>query len=145
MVLSGLWHGAAWTFVLWGVIHALGNFATRELERTGFYVHKLPMAVKQLFVFVLVTFAWIFFRAHSIGDAGAILARIFTSGSANPAVPLWALAMIAAVWCYQWLFESRLRWLLDLAVVRVCIMIFMLAYMILTVPAEGKPFIYMQF
>jgi D-alanyl-lipoteichoic acid acyltransferase DltB (MBOAT superfamily) len=145
MMLSGLWHGAAWTFVLWGVIHALGNFATREMERTAFYVHKLPRTVKQLFVFALVTFAWIFFRAHNIGDAGTIVARIFTSGSANPAVPLWALAMIAAIWCYQWLFESRLRRFLELAVVRVLLVISMLAYMILTVPAEGKPFIYMQF
>ena len=145
MVLSGLWHGAAWTFVLWGVIHALGNFATRELERTDFYVHKLPRIVKQLFVFALVTFAWIFFRAHSIGDAWTIVGRIFTSGSANPAVPLWSLALIAAVWCYQWLIESRLRWLLELAVVRVLLVISMLAYMILTVPAEGQPFIYMQF
>jgi alginate O-acetyltransferase complex protein AlgI len=145
MVLSGLWHGAAWTFVLWGVIHALGNFATRELERTGFYVHKLPRIVKQLLVFVLVTFAWVFFRAHSIADAWTILARIFTSGSANPAVPLWSLALIAGVWCYQWLFESRLRWLLELAVVRVLLVLSMLAYMVLTVRAQGQPFIYMQF
>ena len=53
--------------------------------------------------------------------------------------------MIAAVWCYEYLFESRLRRFLELAVVRMSIVIFMLAYMILTVPAEGKPFIYMQF
>ncbi len=145
MVLSGLWHGAAWTFVLWGIIHALGNFATRELERTPFYVHRLPKIVKQLFVFVLVTFAWIFFRAPTIGDAGTIVTRMFTSGSADPSCPLSALALIAAVWCYQFLFESRLRWVLELAVVRVCVVIFMLAYMVLTVPAEGKPFIYMQF
>jgi len=145
MVLSGLWHGAAWTFVLWGVIHALGNFATREMERTAFYVHRLPRTVKQLFVFAIVTFAWIFFRAHSIGDAGTIVARIFTSGSANPAVPLWAMAMIAAVWAYQWLFESRLRWFLELAVVRVLLVISMLTYVVLTVRAEGTPFIYMQF
>ncbi len=145
MVLSGLWHGAAWTFVLWGVIHALGNFATRELERTDFYVRRLPRIVKQLFVFVLVTFAWLFFRAGSIGDAGAIIARVFTSDSADPAVPLWALALIAAVWFYQWLIESRLRWFLELAVVRISIVIFMLTYMVLTVPAEGQPFIYMQF
>ncbi|MBN1510235.1 MAG: MBOAT family protein [Sedimentisphaerales bacterium] len=145
MVLSGLWHGAAWTFVLWGVIHALGNFATREMERRSFYTRSLPTVVKRLFVFALVTFAWVFFRAHSIGDAGTILSRIFTSGSADPAVPVWALAMIAAVWCYQWLFESRLRWLLELAVVRVGLVISMLAYMILTVRAEGQPFIYMQF
>ncbi len=145
MVLSGLWHGAAWTFVLWGAVHALGNFATRELERTPFYVRRLPTIVKQLFVFALVTFAWIFFRAESIGDAGTIVTRIFTSGLANPNCPLLAILLIAAVWCYQYLCESRLRAILELRLVRIVLMILMLAYMALTVPAEGQPFIYMQF
>ena len=89
MVLSGLWHGAAWTFVLWGAVHALGNFATRELERTPFYVRRLPTIVKQLFVFALVTFAWIFFRAASIGDAWTIVTRIFTSGWRIPTARCW--------------------------------------------------------
>jgi len=70
MVISGLWHGAAWTFVIWGAVHALGRFVTRELERTPFYRDKVPKLVKQLLVFAFVTFAWIFFRAESIGDAG---------------------------------------------------------------------------
>jgi len=145
MVLSGLWHGAAWTFVLWGAVHALGNFATRELERTPFYVRRLPTIVKQLFVFALVTFAWVFFRAESIGDAWTIVARIFTSGLANPKCPLLAIALIAAVWCYQYLYESRLRAILEIRLVRIALMILLLAYMVLTVPAEGQPFIYMQF
>jgi len=145
MVLSGLWHGAAWTFVLWGAVHALGNFATRELERTPFYVRRLPTIVKQLFVFALVTFAWIFFRAESIGDAWMIVARIFTSGWANPRCPLPAIVLIAAVWCYQYLYESRLRAILEIRLVRIVLMILLLAYLVLTVPAEGQPFIYMQF
>ncbi len=145
MVLSGLWHGAAWTFVLWGVVHALGNFATRELERTPFYLRRVPTAVRQLCVFVLVTFAWIFFRARSIGDAWTIVTRIFTSGLANPYVPLLAIVLIAAVWCYQYVFESRLRKILEARVVRVGLVLFMLVYMVMTVPAEGQPFIYMQF
>ena len=37
MVISGIWHGAAWTFVIWGVLHALGRILTRELERSAFY------------------------------------------------------------------------------------------------------------
>jgi alginate O-acetyltransferase complex protein AlgI len=57
MVLSGLWHGAAWTFVLWGAVHALGRFATREMERTTFYRDRIPRLVKQAFVFVIVMFA----------------------------------------------------------------------------------------
>jgi len=145
MVLSGLWHGAAWTFVLWGVVHAVGNLATRELERTPFYLRRVPTVVKQLFVFALVMFAWIFFRAPSIGDAWTIVTRIFTSGLANPYVPLLALALIAAVWAYQYVFESRLRGILEARVVRVGLVLFMLVYMIMTVPAEGQPFIYMQF
>jgi D-alanyl-lipoteichoic acid acyltransferase DltB (MBOAT superfamily) len=131
--------------VLWGAVHALGNFATRELERTPFYVRRLPTIVKQLFVFAMVTFAWIFFRAESIGDAWTIVTRIFTSGWANPHCPLLALVLIAAVWCYQYLFESRLRAILEIRVVRIVLMILLLAYMVLTVPAEGQPFIYMQF
>jgi len=145
MVLSGLWHGAAWTFVLWGAVHALGNIATRELERTPFYVRRLPTIVKQLFVFALVGFAWIFFRAGSLGDAWTIVARIFTSGLVNPNCPLLAILLIAAVWTYQYLFESRLRSILEIRLVRIVLMILLLAYMLLTVPAEGQPFIYMQF
>ncbi len=145
MVLSGLWHGAAWTFVLWGAIHALGNFATRELERTAYYVHKVPYAVKLLIVLVFVTFAWIFFRAESIGAAGTIIARTFTSGLGNPYVPLLALALITAVWTYQFFFASRLRWVLEAGLVRVGLVLAMLVYMILTVGGEGQQFIYMQF
>ena len=145
MVLSGLWHGAAWTFVLWGAVHALGNFATRELERTPFYVRRLPTIVKQLFVFALVTYAWVFFRAPSIGDAWTIVTRIFTSGWADPKCPLLAIGLIAAVWIYQYLFESRLRSILEVRIVRIVLMILLLTYLVLTVPAEGQPFIYMQF
>jgi len=145
MVLSGLWHGAAWTFVLWGAIHAVGNMATRELERTPFYTKKLPTIVKQLFVFAMVTFAWIFFRAATIGDAWTIVARIFTSGLSDPKCPLLALGLIAAVWVYQFLFESRLRSILEIRPVRIALMILLLTYLVLTVPAEGQPFIYMQF
>ncbi len=145
MVLSGLWHGAAWTFVLWGAVHALGNCATRELERAPFYVRTVPKAVRQLFVFVLVTFAWIFFRAGSIGDARMIVTRIFTSGFANPHCPLLALALTGVVWGYQYTFESRLRSVLEQRAVRVTLMIALLVYLVLTVRAEGSPFIYMQF
>ncbi len=145
MVLSGLWHGAAWTFVLWGVVHALGNFTTRELERTSFYTQKVPTAAKQLFVLVFVTFAWIFFRAPSISDAWTIVSRIFTSGLADPSCPLLALGLIGAVWAYEYIFESRAQRLLETRVVRLGLVILMIGYMIMTVPAEGQPFIYMQF
>ncbi len=145
MVLSGLWHGAAWTFVLWGAVHALGRFATRELERTAFYRDRVPAFVKQVFVFAIVTFAWIFFRAATLGDAWQIVTRIFTSGLANPLCPLLAVALIAAVWCYQYVFDSRLRWVLEFRAVRMGLVVLMLAYLALFAPSGEQPFIYMQF
>jgi D-alanyl-lipoteichoic acid acyltransferase DltB (MBOAT superfamily) len=145
MAISGLWHGAAWTFVLWGVVHALGRFATRKLERSAFYAEKVPTVVKQLFVFSFVTFAWVFFRAPTIGAAWLIIKRVATSGLADPMCPLLALAFVIAVWCYQFLFESPLRRLLERRAVRVGLFVLMLAYLLVFVRAGGNPFIYMQF
>jgi hypothetical protein len=80
MIVSGIWHGAAWTFVVWGGLHALGRCLTRELEQTEFYQERIPRLSKQLAVFTFVTFTWIFFRAQSLTDAGLII-----SGSSRPA------------------------------------------------------------
>jgi alginate O-acetyltransferase complex protein AlgI len=145
MVLSGLWHGAAWTFVLWGAVHAIGRFATRELERTSLYQNRVPRFAKQIFVFAIVTFAWIFFRAASISDAWLIVTRIFTSGLSDPTCPLLAVGWIAAVWAYQYVFESRLRRLLEFGVIRVGLVVLMLAILALFPPSSEQAFIYMQF
>jgi alginate O-acetyltransferase complex protein AlgI len=145
MVISGLWHGAAWTFIIWGAVHAIGRFCTRELERTYFYKERVPKIIKQIFVFAFVTFAWIFFRAETIGDAWIIITRIFTSGFADPRCPALALVLIFAVWLYQFAYESRLKWLLELRPVRVGIIILMVLYLALFAPSSEQPFIYLQF
>jgi alginate O-acetyltransferase complex protein AlgI len=145
MVISGLWHGAAWTFVIWGVIHGLGRFCTRELERTSFYKERVPTVAKQLLVFVFVSFAWIFFRAATISDAWVIVTRIFSSGLANPYCPLLALALVFAVWLYQFAYESKLRWVLEMRAVRVAIVLLLVFYLAVFAPASEKAFIYLQF
>ena len=145
MIIAGLWHGAAWTFVIWGAVHALGRFLTRELERTSFYQERVPKLVKQLFVFVFVTFAWIFFRANSMTDAWAIITRIFTSGLVNPYCPLLALAMIFTVWLYQFIYESKVKWILMSRPIRVGIVLFIVAYLAIFAPSSEQPFIYLQF
>jgi D-alanyl-lipoteichoic acid acyltransferase DltB (MBOAT superfamily) len=145
MVISGLWHGAAWTFVIWGALHGLGRFCTRELEKTSFYKERVPRVAKQLFVFVFVSFAWIFFRAATISDAWVIVTRIFSSGLANPYCPLLALALVFAVWLYQLTYESRLKWVLELRAVRVGIVLLLVFYLAVFAPASEKAFIYLQF
>jgi len=145
MVISGLWHGAAWTFIIWGAVHALGRFLTRDLERTSFYRDKVPKLAKQLFVFGFVTFAWIFFRAESISDAWVIITRIFSSGLANPYCPLLALALTLTVWLYQFAYESRVKWVLELRPVRIGIVVLMVLYLAIFAPSSEQPFIYLQF
>ena len=85
--VSGIWHGAKWTFLIWGLLHGLGVMITRELERSAFYRERVPKLAKQAGVFLFVCFAWIFFRADSLGDAMLIVRRIFTSPWHDPQVP----------------------------------------------------------
>ena len=145
MVISGLWHGAAWTFVIWGLVHALGRFMTRELEKTSLYKDRIPKILKQLLVFTFVTFAWIFFKASSITDAWIIIKRIFTSGFEKPDCPLLALVLIFAVWLYQFAHESRLKRVLELRPVRIGIVVLMVLYLAVFAQSSEQPFIYMQF
>jgi alginate O-acetyltransferase complex protein AlgI len=147
MILSGIWHGAAWTFVIWGALHALGRIVTRELERTDFYRHHVPRIVKQTFVFAFVTFAWIFFRASSLSDAGIIVRRMFSSGFADPHFPVLMMALVAAVWTYQLVYTSRWRWrcALDRSPVRIGLAVLMLAYLAIVAQPSTKAFIYFQF
>ena len=70
MLISGLWHGAMWTFVIWGAIHAAGRVLTRALEQTAFYERRVPQLVKQVFTFAIVCFAWVFFRRRASATHG---------------------------------------------------------------------------
>lgn len=145
LLISGLWHGAAWTFVIWGAVHATGYSITRSMERSTFYKEKVPKIAKQLFVFVFVSFAWIFFKAHTISDAWTIVTRIFSSGLENPYCPLMALVLIFAVWFYQFIYESGIRWVIELKFVRIGIFLLVVFYLVVFAPTSDKAFIYLQF
>lgn len=92
-LVSGLWHGANWTFVTWGGIHALlfipsfvagKNRQHLEPLRAGRFLLPHPLEIlKILLIFSLVTLAWIFFRAGSIHEAVDYLVRIFSFIPAN--------------------------------------------------------------
>ena len=145
MVISGLWHGAQWTFVLWGVFHALGRVATRELERSRFYRERVPRCVKQAYVFVFVCFCWIFFRAETLTDAWTIVTRIAAGGVSDPACPLLMLVLIASVWLYQFIYESRARRVLEMRPVRIGLIVAMIMYVAVFATSSSEAFIYFQF
>ncbi|HTI72525.1 MAG TPA: MBOAT family O-acyltransferase, partial [Candidatus Limnocylindria bacterium] len=143
-LISGIWHGAAWTFVIWGVLHGLGVLITRELERSAFYRDRVPALAKQLGVFAFVSFTWIFFRAESLSDAMMIVRRIGTGPWQDPQIPLLMLLLIAGVWLYEYLSESRFKDFLTTSPVRVATAVFMVGYLCLA-SSGGGAFIYFQF
>jgi len=145
MLISGLWHGAAWMFVIWGALHALGRIATRELERSDFYRMKVPRIVKQMLTFSFVTFAWIFFRASSLDDASIIISRIFKSVWSDPQFPLLMLLLIISIWIYQYLYESKLPIRLQSPALRIAMVVGMILFLILFSSSGNQPFIYFQF
>ncbi len=147
MAISGLWHGAAWTYVIWGVLHALGRVATWDLERSAFYKDRIPTVVKRVAVFLFVCIAWIFFRASSVEDAWLILTRIFNSGIADPQCPAMMLGLIALVWMYQLAYSgtSRFKRLLETPAFNVALALLMIGYLLVVAQPSSKAFIYFQF
>ncbi|MFV1965232.1 MAG: MBOAT family protein [Pirellulaceae bacterium] len=145
LVISGLWHGAAWTFLVWGTVHAIALVVTRSLERSDWYRQSVPKFLKQLAVFVIVCFAWIFFRAESWSDACLIIERIVQGGSTDPGFPLLAMGLVVAVWSYQFSFESPARRVLELSPVRIALVVAMIVYLGIVPGAGSQAFIYFQF
>ena len=93
MALGGLWHGAGWTFVLWGTLHGIG-LAVGVLWRRWRKPLPAPLGWALLMLFLLVT--WVVFRAPSVTAAGHMLAAMV--GGAAPATPgaLRTIAVAAA-------------------------------------------------
>ncbi len=143
-LVSGIWHGAAWTFAIWGMLHGLGVLVTRELEQSAFYRDRVPRIAKQSAVFIFVAFTWIFFRAETLTDALFIVGRILGSGWRSLQVPALMVVLVAVVWAYQFLYESRFRELLRNGVVRVGLAVSMMVYLCLC-SSGGGAFIYFQF
>ena len=87
MVVSGIWHGSSWNFVFWGALHGLYQVAAqltrpaRNALQQKLHVDTRPFSYRfgqMLTTFCLVAFAWIFFRAESMGQAVYYLQRLFT-------------------------------------------------------------------
>ena len=84
-LLSGLWHGAGWTYVCWGALHGLFCVLTRWGRRV---FDRIPKAVNWLITFLFINLGFIIFRAGSLPEAFAVIARIFDFdfGAVSPSI-----------------------------------------------------------
>jgi alginate O-acetyltransferase complex protein AlgI len=118
-LLSGLWHGARWTFVAWGAYHGLLLLLARAAAR----LPAPPAWFRALLTFHLVLLGWVFFRASTFGDVALILGRIAAlgpapgpSGVASGDVVVAALGVVLLLaadgWTSAWKapWPTPLRW-----------------------------------
>jgi alginate O-acetyltransferase complex protein AlgI len=109
MLLGGLWHGAAWTFLAWGGLHAvflITSFSTKKLRKRlvrAIGLNRLPRlhrAISVFLTFQLVTLAWILFRATSFENAWTYLQyiqfRLPNAGRVNLLVSVGLVAVLLA-------------------------------------------------
>ena len=79
-LVSGIWHGANWTFIVWGCMHGVLQIIEKALGRQKYEGNNgFVKAIRILVTFLLVNFAWIFFRMPDITSAGIVIGKIFTS------------------------------------------------------------------
>lgn len=78
-LVSGIWHGANWTFIVWGGMHGVFQIIEKALGWNKVESKGLVKVFRVLFTFVVVTLAWVFFRSPSIGDAFGLIGRYFAA------------------------------------------------------------------
>ena len=78
-LVSGLWHGANWTFILWGALHGVCSVLER-FKISKKIMSKIPRVIRVAVTFILVTFAWSIFRADSIMQVKELWNRLFCAG-----------------------------------------------------------------
>ena len=82
MFLGGLWHGAQWTFVIWGLIHG-SILVIERISRRNKLGEKLPRSMKVLLTFIIILITWVFFRAENINIALNYLSKMFGVGESG--------------------------------------------------------------
>ncbi len=107
MTIAGLWHGARWTFVLWGAVHGLALVANRLWRKQAGEKVRLPAWFGWLGTFVFVMLAWALFRAESLAAAGRLYAKLldFGVGPGGPSL------VKPRYWIYAALLIAAMRWL----------------------------------
>lgn len=82
-LVSGIWHGANWTFIVWGCMHGICQIIEKMLGQQKCKYGWVGKTIKIAVTFLIVNFAWIFFRMHTLTDACKVIKRIF-----DPSLPL---------------------------------------------------------
>ena len=151
MLVSGLWHGAQWTFVLWGLLHGLAVVALHVGQRWGW--RAWPRWLAQGITFAFVTLAWVPFRAEDMPQAWQVLAALWPQASAGvqAGVPWMAvLGLTVALWWFslraQRIENAAVRVLQEMDWVQLLCVLVLGTSLLIALGPDGVPgFIYYRF
>ncbi len=160
--ICGIWHGVGWTYLVWGILFGIyltySNWTKdmNKLIRKRFNIRKTShsyIAYKIILTFILVSFAWIFFRADSLSEATQIVRKIFTSFGPvfyeSPYELIYAaigITMLLLVEFKREYFNSRLSLLYNKSpFVRYTGIVVIVMIILLVGVFDGGQFIYFQF
>ena len=153
-LVSGIWHGANWTFIFWGILHGVFQVIEKMLGwQKCTTSSKLIRFSRILLTFVLVSIAWIFFRQPTIGDAFGVIERILTEHGAlfkpsNKDV-VFSLLSIGIVVCTDLMREFQTKKFYRLVqapiIVRWCMYYALLLLILLSGVFDSSQFIYVSF
>lgn len=153
MLLGGLWHGAKWTFVIWGGVHGILLAYERMIGKDSFY-RRLPRVIRIIFTFLIVLITWVFFRADNLPSAISYLSAMFSlSTSAGGSVLLGSIIysryhLIILLCCAVAVWFGKHSWQIVEKVNpgKVIIMIILFIISLLAMFTQSfNPFLYFQF
>jgi alginate O-acetyltransferase complex protein AlgI len=154
MLLGGLWHGASWTFVVWGGLH--GTFLSVERWARARFANVRPtpfmLFALGLLTFILINVTWVFFRAPTFDGAGQILSgMVGMNEAAKPLIAgvpmLMAILIVAGIFATHWAMrDTTLEAVLERTPATVIVGTWaMMLFAILIEQGRGSAFIYFAF
>lgn len=153
-IVSGIWHGANWTFIIWGGIHGLVQVIEKALGLNKLDSHGILRFIRILLCFIIVTFAWIIFRMPSLEDGLNVINRIFSMDGTSLAncrlswkiYISMALIVVAIKDTLDEFYktENKLLMLSPIAI-RWCVYVIILAMILLFGVLNSATFIYANF
>ena len=158
-LVSGIWHGANWTFIVWGLIHGVLQVIEKFLgfDPKGKYGHwgsqnTMVKAIRIGVTFGLVTLAWIFFRAQSIDTAILVIKKILTNSAgvwqpiSFASIVIGMFMMVVGREVIEEFFQRHFSLLNNrFSMVRWCSYLFLFAFIILYGVLDSTQFIYVSF
>ena len=150
MLLGGLWHGANWTFVLWGAYHGTLLALERMNHKRGFG-WRLPRPLQMALTFVLVMFGWVLFRAPTLEGVARMAKGLAGANGWGAAFPLadagglnWALGLVCLVLVFAAKNTWEIRWRPSWRLALVLTLLFLICVATFLVNTSS-PFLYFQF